>query len=766
MAVYKYRKFKISIDSESKKTQGLHIGDIVRRQYIDSSNIIYSLMCVLQIGSDTITSEENNKIVEKTQDWFIGALLEGDAPQSNELLDFVRVTNLWDANRLGAIYMTASDNNAPYIDMIDGIPVEQSLNYPTGINNVSWSNSFSQYTVIGKKYLTSTYTDSLDGNYRICKMTKNNSTLNSDVFVGLKQHIESHLSNPDRVLISYKIRSKRPMNNIIMSLGYEDETRIDGTVNISSTSEWSYQFHAITIDFSDRYKRVLAININDNLSEGDTVEIADFNIVLLSSIANFAGGLKMRLGKLNGVTDPVFGTLEDYGAYIQRLYATRQVNISGTLTAGDENGFGCTFYAGKIHKNVIINSVSCDFLTNAAILQEESPVGVGNLYQFDTEMVFNAQTNAWAKAHVGQKYTLSCWLKSDIECDVLFSQNHKSLKAVKISKLGSWNRYSVCIQIQEIDEVDTPLQIGILPSKGTICFTAPQLEQGVYVTQYQPTDDVLNYTDEYGAWFSRGGIGGTIQNPLIKLNADGSIASKDNSFIINNDGTGQLAGGRLKWTHNTVTLQGITIKWEDFDDTTKEELKPKSIKIIGESSFVYDNNKYSPELINLQIIETNFISSSSNRRWLYLNNNNDYVDFPNENGRILTILPDEHYWQDRSSLTVKCIVKTNHVECVDTITIQRIKNGEDAYSVVIYSTKGNTFKNGVGQTMLVTHVFKGGTDITSQMAAKDFDWIKTSSDPNSDRIFNAAHVGFGNQLIITSKDIWNMAQFDCKVRIT
>lgn len=766
MAVYKYRKFKISIDSESKKTQGLHIGDIVRRQYIDSSNIIYSLMCVLQIGSDTITSEENNKIVEKTQDWFIGALLEGDAPQSNELLDFVRVTNLWDANRLGAIYMTASDNNAPYIDMIDGIPVEQSLNYPTGINNVSWSNSFSQYTVIGKEYLTSTYTDSLDGNYRICKMTKNNSTLNSDVFVGLKQHIESHLSNPDRVLISYKIRSKRPMNNIIMSLGYEDETRIDGTVNISSTSEWSYQFHAITIDFSDRYKRVLAININDNLSEGDTVEIADFNIVLLSSIANFAGGLKMRLGKLNGVTDPVFGTLEDYGAYIQRLYATRQVNISGTLTAGDENGFGCTFYAGKIHKNVIINSVSCDFLTNATILQEESPVGIGNLYQFDTEMVFNAQTNAWAKAHVGQKYTLSCWLKSDTECDVLFSQNHKSLKAVKISKLGSWNRYSVCIQIQEIDEVDTPLQIGILPSKGTICFTAPQLEQGVYVTQYQPTDDVLNYTDEYGAWFSRGGIGGTIQNPLIKLNADGSIASKDNSFIINNDGTGQLAGGRLKWTHNTVTLQGITIKWEDFDDTTKEELKPKSIKIIGESSFVYDNNKYSPELINLQIIETNFISSSSNRRWLYLNNNNDYVDFPNENGRILTILPDEHYWQDRSSLTVKCIVKTNHVECVDTITIQRIKNGEDAYSVAIYSTKGNTFKNGVGQTMLVAHVFKGGTDITSQMTAKDFDWIKTSSDPNSDRIFNAAHVGFGNQLIITSKDIWNMAQFDCKVRIT
>ena len=62
--------------------------------------------------------------------------------------------------------------------------------------------------------------------------------------------------------------------------------------------------------------------------------------ILLSSVANFAGGMKLRIGKLSGVNDPVFGTLENYGAYLQRLYATQQVNISGTLTAGDENGFG------------------------------------------------------------------------------------------------------------------------------------------------------------------------------------------------------------------------------------------------------------------------------------------------------------------------------------------------------------------------------------------------------------------------------------------
>ena len=148
MAVYQYRKFKISVSEDSKKTQGLHVGDIVRRQYFDNPNLIYSLMCVLETGQDTVTVIENGATKQKKRDWFIGALLEGDVPSTNEILDFVRVTNLWDANRLGAIYMTSSDEQSPYIDVIDGIAVEQSLCYPSSVNNVSWEDNFSQYNVV------------------------------------------------------------------------------------------------------------------------------------------------------------------------------------------------------------------------------------------------------------------------------------------------------------------------------------------------------------------------------------------------------------------------------------------------------------------------------------------------------------------------------------------------------------------------------------------------------------------------------------------
>ena len=105
MAVFHYSKYKIRIDPDSGKTQGLRAGDIVRRQYAGRDHAVYSLMAVLETGVETVGDKE--------APYFIGALLDGDAPQNGELLDFVRVTNLFDNSRSGALYLTASDDAAP-----------------------------------------------------------------------------------------------------------------------------------------------------------------------------------------------------------------------------------------------------------------------------------------------------------------------------------------------------------------------------------------------------------------------------------------------------------------------------------------------------------------------------------------------------------------------------------------------------------------------------------------------------------------------------
>ncbi|MBF0578129.1 hypothetical protein [Dysgonomonas sp. GY617] len=76
MAIYKYNRYKIQIGPDSKKTQGLEVGDVVRRQYFNKPNAIYSLMVVLETGVDVIGCKDSP--------YFIGALLEGDEPKADE----------------------------------------------------------------------------------------------------------------------------------------------------------------------------------------------------------------------------------------------------------------------------------------------------------------------------------------------------------------------------------------------------------------------------------------------------------------------------------------------------------------------------------------------------------------------------------------------------------------------------------------------------------------------------------------------------------
>ena len=74
MSVFRYSTYKIRIDPDSNKTQGLQTGDIVRRQYTGRDRAVYSLMVVLEAGVETVGDKE--------APYFIGALLDGDEPQN------------------------------------------------------------------------------------------------------------------------------------------------------------------------------------------------------------------------------------------------------------------------------------------------------------------------------------------------------------------------------------------------------------------------------------------------------------------------------------------------------------------------------------------------------------------------------------------------------------------------------------------------------------------------------------------------------------
>ncbi|SBV93154.1 hypothetical protein KL86DYS2_10490 [uncultured Dysgonomonas sp.] len=573
MSVFRYSKFKIIIDPKSKKTQGLSIGDIVRRQYVDNQSTIYSLMLVLETGVDVYIGANNN---EEKSSYFIGALLNGDEPTNGQILDFVRVTNLFNINRSGALYLTASDNDSPYLDIVDGMATEKSLCFPSMSGGSPDLPDIKRYAVSGDGYVDTSYTASIDGASRVFRIVRNNIVNIANAKIGLKQTIGVKLKNPQRVVISYRIRSSKLMNGIPLSFGYTSGGTYDGQDSISSTLDWSYQANVITIDYPEQYSRSLFIDFTSFLTNtSDWVEVSDLNIVLLSDLDNFGLSTKARIGKISGIIDPVFGTIDGYGAYFQNLFASKNINIAGTLTAGDANGSSSSFYVGKIRKNNVINSLNPNFTTSnhAQILNNMSPVGVGGVYKLLSGVSeIHIQDKSWLDGKIGDKYCLSFWVKSEDRhaIDINFKGTYAQSIAVPVS--GEWVKIYVTVDLS--NPLDLPLILVLNILGNDILFSAPQLEYGSHPTLYQPTDNTLSDSDEYGAWFNRGGIGGTIQNPLLKLNEDGSISSSNGSFVINRDGSGYFAGGSIKWTNDKVELgDNVKLTWDNLNDETKDNLK-------------------------------------------------------------------------------------------------------------------------------------------------------------------------------------------------
>lgn len=69
-----------------------------------------------------------------------------------------------------------------------------------------------------------------------------------------------------------------------------------------------------------------------------------------------------------------------------------------------------------------------------------------------------------------------------------------------------------------------------------------------------------------------------------------------------------MANGRFSWTEDTITLQDVTIRWEDFDENTQKKLLPKSVSIDGPDIFHYvdtlDQTDVQPDKIELSLPNT------------------------------------------------------------------------------------------------------------------------------------------------------------------
>ena len=88
-------------------------------------------------------------------------------------------------------------------------------------------------------------------------------------------------------------------------------------------------------------------------------------------------------------------------------------------------------------------------------------------------------------------------------------------------------------------------------------------------------------------------------------------------------------------------------------------------------------------------------------------------------------------------------------------------DGEDAIYIIIDSIAGNFFKQGVVNTSLIAHVYKGSTEITNQFS--EFDWYRRLPDGTRDPLWHTTETS--NRLDLTTADVDERAVFVCEVVI-
>ena len=118
------------------------------------------------------------------------------------------------------------------------------------------------------------------------------------------------------------------------------------------------------------------------------------------------------------------------------------------------------------------------------------------------------------------------------------------------------------------------------------------------------------------------------------------------------------------------------------------------------------------------------------------------------------------YWDlESGEVVLRAYATSDSVEQVgDRVT--DIEN-KRMYRLVISSSNGNIFKNGVISTTLYATVFSWDENVTDSLDPNQFIWTRVSADTASDAKWNADHAGGTKSVEITSEDVDARATFFC-----
>lgn len=85
------------------------------------------------------------------------------------------------------------------------------------------------------------------------------------------------------------------------------------------------------------------------------------------------------------------------------------------------------------------------------------------------------------------------------------------------------------------------------------------------------------------------------------------------------------------------------------------------------------------------------------------------------------------------------------------------------YEMLIYSSQGDIFKNGVIDTMLTAYIRQGNKDVSNKFNDNQYVWSRASADPDGDIAWNRAHISGSRSIRVTTQDVQSKATFTCNL---
>lgn len=321
---------------------------------------------------------------------------------------------------------------------------------------------------------------------------------------------------------------------------------------------------------------------------------SDSNAPNIDVIYNEA--IKVRMGKLNGITDSTYGALTGYGLYADNVYLKGKIVASGGTIAGwDINESRLRSANQRIHLSNAYNRI---VLTKAATDTPTSGSRISMYYNNDSSWgLWGSLDGTNPVFEIGSANKIAGW---EFDINRLWTGNSGSQgnTSIQISNVnsGSGNVYSNMQILKGFSYTWHQNNNAGHIVMGQVAASANTLKSGFFGIQMMnhasqeffclSANVAVSGSQEYYNRIAGWGFDNQkLYSGNIELSSTGKIWHKGGKWAFNSDGSGLLANGKISWdTVGNMTIDGAlignTIKSSNWSDTQGTSINLQTGEIL------------------------------------------------------------------------------------------------------------------------------------------------------------------------------------------